>query len=505
MEEKMVNIKKTLGIFAVVAMFAIITFYLNDAYFNALEAKALSVMALFIIFNVLSALFTVVLFIKVKPQDYLKPVFDNFAPYDHAIIVFGVLSILSNMLSTYMKESFYGSYAWLIGTLFVLLSITAYLFLSNNIEYNQWVIIIIAAAITLESIWIILNFIKVDLFYYHAYLAEEDIVRYVGSIGNVNWYVGFFALCMPIIFMMSIYAHNIYAKVGLTISLVITFWTGFTCNSDGAFLAMFFIMAGFVFYGLGNKKLLISVFLRLAILYGSLGILEIIYRFMDHTELDGYAGAILESHAYLIVFILCLALTVVSKMLNKDVYNNISKKAQIGFLIIIAVAALALFLSQIPKFSETYGHNRGRTWIAAFKTFKGLPVIKKFFGTGLSTFGYYYEDITGSDWVRNAHNEYIEYLITTGIAGITALLVAAISIIVIGIKNVLNANKTMPFIINVTCFISLMAYMGQAFVNNPQGLNIGILVVVLAFFKWSCFTIKDELVKREKKSLKEEE
>lgn len=68
----------------------------------------------------------------------------------------------------------------------------------------------------------------------------------------------------------------------------------------------------------------------------------------------------------------------------------------------------------------------------------------------------------------------------------------------------MRANKTISFIINATCLISLTAYMGQAFVNNPQGLNLGILVVVLAFFKWSCFTIKGELVKREKKSLKEE-
>ena len=504
MEAKISGFKKVLGIFLVIAMYIIMTFYLNDAYFNALESKAVGVMALFIIFNVLSALFTIVLFLKVKAADYLKDVFDNFAIYDHAIMIFGLISILSNLISTYVRESFFGSYGWLIGTLFVILSITAYLFLSANIEYNSTVFVAVAVAISAESLWIILNFLKIDPFFLHRYLAQEDIVRYVGSIGNVNWYVGYMALSLPILFTMSIVIRNIYAKTALIISLTLTFWTAFTCNSDGAFIALFFIMAGFVFYGLSNKKLLFSVFLRMAIMYGSLGILEIMYRFAEHTDLDGYAGIILGSHVYIIPFIVVLLFAVITGMLNNDIFKNICKKAQIVFLCLIVLAAVALFLSQIPKFSDSYGHNRGKTWRVAFEAFKDLPFIKKLFGTGLSTFGYYYEDITGSSWVRNAHNEYIEYLITTGMAGLATLLFAAVSVTVTGIRNIMRANNTMPFIINATCFISLTAYMGQAFVNNPQGLNIGILVVVLAFFKWSCFTIKSELVQREKKSLKEE-
>ena len=505
MEERLKNAKNALGLFIIVAIFSIMTFYLNDSYFNALEAKALGVMAVFIIFNVLSALFTVLLFIKVKPQDYLKPIFDNFEIFDHAIIIFGVFSLLSNLMTVYVKESFYGSYAWLIGTLYILLAITAYLFLSNNIEFTPWVFIAVAAAVSIESLWIFLNFLKVDPFNLHSLLAESDVVRYVGTIGNVNWYVGYLALCMPIIFIMSIFINNIFAKTGLIISLILMFYTAFTCNSDGAFIALFFIMAGFTFYGLSDKKLLFEVFLRMMIMYGSLIILDVLYRITDHTELDGYAGVILEKRVYLIPFILLVLLTLLVKMLNKDFYKSITKKAEIVFLVLIIVSMAALILSQIPKFSETYGHNRGKTWMVAFQTFKELPVLNKIFGTGLSTFGYYYEDITGSSWVRNAHNEYIEYLVTTGIAGFITIITGCISVCFLGIKNIMRANKTMPFIINATCLISLTAYMGQAFVNNPQGLNLGILVVVLAFFKWSCFTIKDELVKREKKSLKEEE
>ncbi len=504
MEAKITGLKKVLGIFVVTAMYVIMTFYLNDAYFNALESKAVGVMALFIIFNVLSAVLTCILFVKVKASDYLKNVFDNFAIYDHAIVIFGLIAILSNFLSTYMRESFYGSYGWLIGTLFIILAITAYLFLSANIEYSPTVLIAIAATISIESLWIFLNFLKIDPFYFHRYLAEEDIVRYVGSIGNVNWYVGYMALSLPILFTMSIVVRNIYAKTALIVGLTITFWTAFTCNSDGAFIALFFIMGGFVFYGLSDKKLLFSVFVRMAIMYGSLGILEGVYRFANHTALDGYAGIILENHVYIIPFIMVSIFAVIVGMLNNDVFKNISGRARMVFLALIILAAIALFLSQVPKFSDSYGHNRGRTWRVAFETFKGLPFIRKLFGTGLSTFGHYYADITGSQWVRNAHNEYIEYMITTGIAGIAALLLAAISVLVTGIRNIMRANNTMPFIINATCFISLTAYMGQAFVNNPQGLNIGILVVVLAFFKWSCFTIKSELVQREKKSLKEE-
>lgn len=504
MEAKINDLKRIFGLFVVLAMYVIMTFFLNDAYFNALESKALGVMALFIIYNVLSAIATVALFVKSSPKDYFQTVFDKFLIYDHAIMIFGVVVIISNIITDYVKESFYGSYGWLIGTLFVLLSIMAYLFLSNNLEYNPLIFIAAAAAISVESIWVLLNFFKVDPFGFHVYLAEKDIVRYVGSIGNVNWYVGYLALTIPLIFTMSIVVRNIYARIALTVSLSIAFLTGFTCNSDGAFIAMFLIMAGYIFYGFSNIKLLFSVLIRLTVIMGSVGILDVLHILLPHTDLDGYAGVILERHLYILPFVLLLGLTIFIGLLDMDIFKKISKKAQLVFLGIIILAAIAIFISQVLQFSDTYGHNRGKTWRVAVETFKDLPLIKKLFGTGLSTFGYYYKAITGSDWVRNAHNEYIEYLITTGIAGIVALLTAAVSIMITGINNIRKANRTMPFIINATSFIALMAYMGQAFVNNPQGLNIGILVVVLAFFKWSCFTIKGELVQREKTSLKEE-
>ena len=493
--------KSFAGRFFIYAIFIIMTFYLNNGYFNALESKALGVMALFVVFNVACTVMTLIVFIKTPVKDYMKEFFDGFTVMDHAILLFGLALIISNLISNHMKEAFYGTYAWLIGTLFLILSIIAYFYLSRNIKFDSTLVYVILAVIFLESIMIILNYFYVDPFSFHEYLAEKDIPRYIGTIGNVNWYVGFFALTMPIVFACSLVINYLPVKIMSTVLLVLSYYTALISNSDGVFLPLALICAGFIFVGAEKRKLLTGVFSRLTVIFASTAIFEVLSIFIKHTELTGYANPLIYKHIYVVIAVVFMVLTLFTGMLNDDIYKASIKWIRIALIALSLIAAIVVAVQQFSNFSESYGHGRGKIWIAAFSEFKGFNPINKIFGTGASTFGYYYTEYTGSTWVRNAHNEYVEYLITTGIFGLITVLTGLTGVAIEFFKGIKKSNGTMPYVINATTGITIFAYAIQAFVNNPQGLNVGILIVILAIFKWSCFTINSEVKAREIKDL----
>ena len=75
-------------------------------------------------------------------------------------------------------------------------------------------------------------------------------------------------------------------------------------------------------------------------------------------------------------------------------------------------------------FSDTWGTRRGYNWKLAFGYFKDFPILKKLFGAGPETYPIYtytydyYNMIHAFDEIYDSpHNEWIQYLFTTGIVG----------------------------------------------------------------------------------------
>lgn len=140
----------------------------------------------------------------------------------------------------------------------------------------------------------------------------------------------------------------------------------------------------------------------------------------------------------------------------------------------------------ILRMNDKWGTHRGFMWIRSFEIFGDLPIFKKLFGTGPDTFYYafapYFNDLKqyGDSSTNAAHNEYINYLITIGIAGLGAYLALVGGVIVRAVKKAKENPLAIVFVSAVIC------YSVQAVVNISQPITTPLFIIFIALTEAVC-------------------
>ncbi|WP_368280403.1 O-antigen ligase family protein [Enterocloster citroniae] len=123
-------------------------------------------------------------------------------------------------------------------------------------------------------------------------------------------------------------------------------------------------------------------------------------------------------------------------------------------------------LSGYLLFNDDWGTHRGYIWRIGMESYQRFPLSHKIFGYGPDTFGIitkynYYEDMVSryGEKFESVHNEYLQYLITIGIAG----LISYIGLLSASIWKMLQGAKKEPAVIAIVS--ALICYGAQAFVN----------------------------------------
>jgi O-antigen ligase len=137
-------------------------------------------------------------------------------------------------------------------------------------------------------------------------------------------------------------------------------------------------------------------------------------------------------------------------------------------------------LEQVLRFNDKWGTHRGYMWIRSMWIFADESIFDKLFGCGPDTFYYafspYFKGLEqyGDSSTNAAHNEYINYLITIGIAGTAAYLAVVGSVIARAVK----AAKRNP--LAIVCVSAVICYSVQAVVNISQPITTPLFIIFLA-------------------------
>lgn len=130
----------------------------------------------------------------------------------------------------------------------------------------------------------------------------------------------------------------------------------------------------------------------------------------------------------------------------------------------------------IMYFDQNWGTHRGHNWGLLMGHFSEFPLWKKLIGSGPETYGivtriydYYEMKNAYGEIYDSAHNEYLQYLFTTGIIG----LVSYLGWLSFGVADTLRKVKRAPWA--KACAFAVIAYGAQAVVN------ITVPIVVPAF------------------------
>lgn len=460
-------------------------FYMDDAYFNLLEAKAY-------VFQMASMVYIVAVFVCLLLRERnrqgslmdaggrIKNKIKNLTILDISVLGLVVVAAISTLLSMHPGEAFLGSYGWSVGGLYLLTLGVLYFLVSRCMRWENWMYTLILISGILVFSWTCCDIFYLDIFRLHEGIVEKIAYDYVASIGNVNWFAGYLALMLPFYFF-GLQQEKKWKQVLSAIGLFLGAFAAVNCNADSVFLGLGVLAFFSLIRCIGDRKESFYTGIGWLIVGIAAGISDGLRNLVSMVEIEELSGLFVEGHLWLAVVVAGVLLMVSPQIKNR-------RSARIAVVVIAVALIVFTGVMQLRIMDASWGTNRGGIWQTALDAFVQSSLLEKIVGIGPDCFGFAYAQLTGSDWVRNAHNEYLQYLVTTGVSGLIFYMGIYIGAAIMAYRA-MNTTELKKQKLAFICIVSIFSYGAQAVVNNPQALNGAIFITILAILS-SCDIIR---------------
>lgn len=478
-----------------ILMFSIFLFFYSNYYFDLTPSKydffSKSTIALFLV----SFITVIVSFFTKGPR--LK---NRFCTWLHSFEKWELLMIvwiLCLSITTWLCEdptlSLTGRNGRQTGLIFMLMVCGTALLISRHYHLNQSLILIYLCSTSLVFLLGILNFFSIDPFGFFTMLSDYQGGLYLSTIGNINFFSSLICLSLPLSTVLYCYCRQRNSRIIYYVCCLLGFTALLIGNSDSGYLGMGFILVVLFFVVFQDHECL-KRFLQLGISWiiaGRILGMLIILNPIDARPLITLSSLFCTSVISLVVLVMFLLFyfILIKKKLDSLSLRHLRKWLFVlfGSLMIILLAVIIFvnfinqevslgFLSTYLRFDENWGTGRGMIWSHLMEAYTQFPVTQKLFGHGLDTTrlvmtSYFPTESLGI--YDNAHNELLQYLITSGIAGLACYLV----ICVVLLKKLYVYVKKEPFALAV--FSVICCYLVQSIVNINQPITTPIFFIFL--------------------------
>ncbi len=326
----------------------------------------------------------------------------------------------------------------------------------------------------------IFQHIGIDFMGYRDRISIKQYNIYISTFGNINIFAGFLAISIPVFACVYIFVEK---KLYRYISALMLFLGGMclmAANSDSGFFGV--AVASFLVVILAVKDMKIREFAdAVAMLFSGVLLMVIFNKIIIDFDNDrGGVAVALEKIPLIAVLTFIVALIWLGARIMWKRYEDALKKLDmkklikniiiitVALVVVVVIIGMVLDLS-VFTFNYKWGNYRGMIWQISVDIYKDAPMVNKIFGYGNETLEILtrrdYYDIMMENTKRiydNAHNEVLQYLVTTGIVGAVSYVGFFISGFCYILKNA--GGKIIPY----ASLVAVTGYFVQGLVNINQ-------------------------------------
>lgn len=459
------------------AMAVLFPFYASDRYFRILRDRTRFFIASTMVMAALILLITFYYFIRYLRERYnqglllflnkeeLKQYLGHKAaaiqPADVFLTLFLVTCSVSTLASGHVKECFIGTQGRYQGLFIWLLYGMAYFIVRRFLRLEMNTCILFLCSGLLLSIWGIADYIGLDIFGWIGRIQEGQRGTFTSAFGNINTYTAGMSIFLSLsgIGLIRAISHTgkgrafpILFYAAVFVSSGVSMITG---QSDNAVIgiAAFFLVLPFAAWrtksGFFGSLLLFALFLL------SFMITSALNGFGMNPYIDPSGGILLRVSggiaktpafwAVHLLFILAAACGLAHCRRkgrhpgwSSQMPHNRMVLGAWGIALVFGVCSLAFLLcdanlwhperygdyAKYLVFNDSWGTHRGLCWRIAMEEYREFPLWRKLIGSGPESFGIIMKNTRYQEMVAicgqtfdSPHNEALQYLFTTGVAG----------------------------------------------------------------------------------------
>lgn len=426
-------------------------------------------------------------------------------------LLYGFSLLLSYGCSRYREHALWGAPGWYMGWNTQMILLAVYFLISRLWKGRQWVL---KAALGASAVVFVLGYLNRFGIYPINMEGESYLMTHLSTIGNMNWFCGYM-VCLfftgTALFWQGTGKGRLQ-KALYCLYVLLGFGVLIVQGSASVYPALAAVLVTLYALSAGQKGEMLNFWRIMLLLSLAASGTFVLRRCFPHamTYTDGImdfmtatAFPFLLLGVSLILFLMFKGAAAGGKAdtckggrINRIIDFTAGAMPYIVILLLAFYGMLLIFntlnpgvLTFLPQefftFNDDWGSKRGATWKAGVTCFAEQDLLHKFTGIGPdSMYMHIYfsgnaglvesmQKNFGSDFLTNAHCEWLTVLVNTGILGLTGYG----GMIVSGIVRFIKARKNSPAA--CACGVGILAYTFNNIFSFQQIMSVAMVYILL--------------------------
>lgn len=478
-----------------VLMFTLLPLYYSDNYYDILDDKKYIFMLFAkILIVAVAACFVVNMIFDLKKKqlgNHIQAEIRSISFLDVLMVLFSVIAVISLFFAPDFDMAFSGGDAWDVGAYAIVLGMIVYFIISRCFsgKADVW------AYLYLGSFAVLLIGVIDRLGYDFLVMHDEIPLQYnifISTIGNVNFWAAYLSMIVPFFMLAPVFIKSRFYRFLTYVFLLTAYFSLFITLTNTTYLGIGVAALFVIWFSFRDTKRLKNLAAN-GILFTMAGaVAEVLWKHPEMTarpiDTDSVSLLLLQHRLYLIPGIAGVALFMILFATGELSEEKRAKIASVTEKYIPAVWCLAVLAGVIAAciylarhYSLELLNYRGSIWYFAFHGFLDADLKQKLIGIGPGLLDIVtQEQIAKADffvewnwYYCTAHNDLLEYLVTTGILGCIVRLLLYIAPFLMFAKG--ETKKTEK----AAVLAALVGFIGQGLITGPYILTYVIYIVFL--------------------------